>query len=42
MNHGATSAATLLPDTVKVVQRLMERTNSVNFNMIALAPAQDA
>jgi ubiquitin carboxyl-terminal hydrolase L3 len=40
INHGPTTRDTLLADTAKVAQEFMARTNSLNFNLIALAAAQ--
>lgn len=40
VNHGAATQSTLLKDSTKAVKSFMERTNSLNFNIIALAPAQ--
>lgn len=37
VNHGPTSADTLLKDTVPVVQSMMKRTQSLNFNIMVLA-----
>lgn len=39
INHGPTTPENLLRDAAKVAQKFIDRTNSVNFNMIALAPA---
>ena len=39
---GATSEAGLLKDTAAVVQRFAEITNSISFNLIALAAGDDA
>mmetsp|Transcript_14687 Transcript_14687/g.46757 ORF Transcript_14687/g.46757 Transcript_14687/m.46757 type:complete len:145 (+) Transcript_14687:184-618(+) len=37
VNHGASSGATLLEDAVRVVQQFVSRSDSLNFNVIALA-----
>ncbi|CAG9463885.1 unnamed protein product [Pedinophyceae sp. YPF-701] len=37
VDHGPTSASTLLQDSARVVRTFMERANSINFNLIALA-----
>lgn len=39
IKHGATTPATLLQDTCAVVKKYVEATNSIRFNLIALAPA---
>ena len=40
VNHGATTAETLLQDAVKVIQGFMQRDpDAVQFNMVALGPA---
>ena len=40
INHGPSSAETVLEDTVKVVQRYIETSKSIQFNLMALAPVQ--
>ena len=37
VNHGASSPDTILEDAVRVVQEFMSRSDSLNFNVIALA-----
>lgn len=39
INHGRTAPSTLLQDTCAVVKKYVEATNSIRFNLIALAPA---
>lgn len=41
INHGSTSAETLLEDTCKVVQKYVEATENIRFNLIALAPPME-
>ncbi|MEW5309666.1 MAG: hypothetical protein WDW38_001536 [Sanguina aurantia] len=36
VDHGSSSAETLLADTAKVVQKFVERTDNINFNLLAL------
>jgi ubiquitin carboxyl-terminal hydrolase L3 len=40
--HGPTSPDTLLQDTVAVVKQFIERTNSLNFNLITLSAVDAA
>mmetsp|Transcript_5512 Transcript_5512/g.15358 ORF Transcript_5512/g.15358 Transcript_5512/m.15358 type:complete len:236 (+) Transcript_5512:123-830(+) len=39
INHGPTSSETLLQDACKVAGEFMKRSESINFNLVALAPA---
>eukprot|EP01023_Acetabularia_acetabulum_P002153 TRINITY_DN10827_c0_g2_i3.p2 TRINITY_DN10827_c0_g2~~TRINITY_DN10827_c0_g2_i3.p2 ORF type:complete len:245 (-),score=58.49 TRINITY_DN10827_c0_g2_i3:1175-1909(-) len=40
IDHGASSRETFVKDAVKVVKKFIERTESLNFNLISLAAAQ--
>jgi ubiquitin carboxyl-terminal hydrolase L3 len=42
INHGPTTAESLLQDTCTVVKKYVEATGSIRFNLIALAPAEGA
>jgi len=40
INHGPSSPETLLQDACAVARKFMEGSNSINFNLVALASAQ--
>mmetsp|Transcript_18872 Transcript_18872/g.49358 ORF Transcript_18872/g.49358 Transcript_18872/m.49358 type:complete len:104 (+) Transcript_18872:41-352(+) len=40
VNHGPSSQATLLSDACGVVRQFMQRTDSLNFNLVAFSSAQ--